>query len=142
MSCKKGTNAKKKGCKGSRRKFLGIAILATIPFLTARFAFAAERETTLTVYTFRAPGICPACDATRPIVARLAREYPIDFVYRDDPGSRVLCAESGVDRFPTFIMRSTRPGESPREIMRWSGTQELERRVRSAFRFAALSPRR
>lgn len=135
--------SKQKECKGSRRKFLSAAFWGTlIPFLASRLAFGKESETTLTVYTFRGSGICPACDAARPIVARLSKEYPIDFVYRDDPGARVLCAEANVDRFPTFILRSTRLGDAPREIMRWNGTQELERRVRSAFRFAAISPRR
>ncbi len=130
------------GCKGSRRQFLGAAALGMIAFLATGLAFGKESGPTLTVYTFRASGICPACDSARPIVARLAKEYPIDFVYRDDPGARVLCAASRVDRFPTFILRAPRPDAEPREIMRWSGTQDLERRVRSAFRYAALPPRR
>ncbi|MBQ4194753.1 MAG: thioredoxin family protein, partial [Thermoguttaceae bacterium] len=58
----------------------------------------------LVVYTFRAPGVCPACDRARPVAVRLANEYPIEFAYRDDPSGAALARARNVTAFPTFTV--------------------------------------
>lgn len=112
--------------------------LAIAAILTAAVCGAAEPSAKLTVYTFRTPGICPACDAARPVSIRAARVYPLEFVYRDDPRGAARCMAAGVDRFPTFILETTDATGATREAARWSGANDLARKIRAAFR---LKPR-
>ena len=130
-----------------RKKKLVFSVLATLAVVVAAFlgrvgtASAVEPErATLAVYTYRTPGICPGCDAARPIMTRLSAFYPIEFVYVEDPESRTRLAADGVDRFPTFVLTLRDSGEASREVLRWSGAADLERRVRTAFRIVGVVP--
>ena len=130
-----------------RKKKFAFSVLTTLAVVVGAFfgavgtASAVEPErATLAVYTYRTPGICPGCDAARPIMTRLSAFYPIEFVYVEDPESRARLAADGVDRFPTFILTLRRPDDEPREIVRWSGAADLERRVRRAFRGVGVVP--
>ena len=121
--------------------YAAFAIVVAAVFGQTETASAVEPETaTLAVYTYRTPGICPGCDAARPIMTRLSAFYPIEFVYVEDPESRARLAAAGVDRFPTFVLTLRDSGEAPREIVRWSGAADLERRVRRAFRGVGVVP--
>ena len=123
------------------RVYAAFAVIVAAFFGQVGTASAVEPETaTLAVYTYRTPGICPGCDAARPIMTRLSAFYPIEFVYVEDPESRTRLAADGVDRFPTFILTLRRPDDEPREIVRWSGAADLERRVRRAFRIVGVVP--
>ena len=123
-----------------RTAFALLAALMLAP-LAARAAqpTADAPRYALVVYTFRAPGVCPACDRARPAVARLANEYPIEFAYRDDPSGAALAGARNVTAFPTFtVVRRDAAGE--REVERWLGAQDVERRIRAAFARRGVKP--
>ena len=95
----------------------------------------------LLAFSYREPGRCPPCDRARPIVERLAREYPIRFVYWDDPRGAAEARRRAVDRFPTFaLVRRSEFGED-RELVRWSGALDVERRIREVFARFGFDPR-
>ena len=87
----------------------------------------------LLVFTWREPGICPPCDRARPILRTLEREYPIVRVYNEGENAQAQRALWRVDRYPTFILVARSAYGKPREVVRWSGADDLERRVRVAF---------
>ena len=123
-----------------RTAFALLAALMLAP-LAARAAqpTADAPRYALVVYTFRAPGVCPACDRARPVAVRLANEYPIEFAYRDDPSGAALAGARNVTAFPTFtVVRRDAAGE--REIERWLGAQDVERRIRAAFARRGVKP--
>ena len=116
--------------------FLAVLVLAP---LAANAKAADAPRYTLVVYTFRAPGVCPACDRARSAVARLANEYPIEFAYRDDPSGAALANARNVTAFPTFtVVRRDAAGE--REVERWLGAQNVELRIRAAFARRGIKP--
>ena len=118
--------------------FLAALVLAPLAANAAQPTADAPRYA-LVVYTFRAPGVCPACDRARPAVARLANEYPIEFAYRDDPSGAALAGARNVTAFPTFtVVRRDAAGE--REVERWLGAQDVERRIRAAFARRGIKP--
>lgn len=118
--------------------FLAALMLAPLAARAAQPTADAPRYA-LVVYTFRAPGVCPACDRARPAVARLANEYPIEFAYRDDPSGAALAGARNVTAFPTFtVVRRDAAGE--REVERWLGAQDVERRIRAAFARRGVKP--
>ena len=118
--------------------FLAALLLAPLAARAAQPTEDAPRYA-LVVYTFRAPGVCPACDRARPSVARLANEYPIEFAYRDDPSGAALAGARNVTAFPTFtVVRRDAAGE--REVERWLGAQDVERRIRAAFARRGVKP--
>ncbi len=90
----------------------------------------------LVVYTYKTPGVCVHCDKIRQIVQRLAREYPIEQVYRDDPDGAKRAREKRVALFPTFTLVKRSPFDGEREIERWVGSYDVERKIRAAFRNA------
>ena len=126
----------------TRRLGLVLVMAATLAtavcarLATANDASIAPREElALTVYTYKTPGICPACDATRPVTTRLARERRVDFVYRDTTAGLARSRADGVELFPTFVVaRRSRDG-AWLELARWSGSRDLERRL-ARFGFA------
>ena len=105
-----------------------------------RLARGADCSYELIVFTFREPGVCLPCDRARPIAQRLAKEYPIRFEYFGDPTGDAARAIWRVDRAPTFILTSIPNYGEPREILRWSGADDLERRVRTAFARVCVRP--
>ena len=118
--------------------FLAALLLAPLAARAAQPTEDAPRYA-LVVYTFRAPGVCPACDRARPSVVRLANEYPIEFAYRDDPSGAALAGARNVTAFPTFtVVRRDAAGE--REVERWLGAQDVERRIRAAFARRGIKP--
>ena len=118
--------------------FLAALMLAPLAARAAQPTADAPRYA-LVVYTFRTPGVCPACDRARPSVARLANEYPIEFAYRDDPSGAALAGARNVTAFPTFtVVRRDAAGE--REVERWLGAQDVERRIRAAFARRGIKP--
>ena len=118
--------------------FLAALLLAPLAARAAQPTEDAPRYA-LVVYTFRAPGVCPACDRARPSVVRLANEYPIEFAYRDDPSGAALAGARNVTAFPTFtVVRRDAAGE--REVERWLGAQDVERRIRAAFARRGVKP--
>ena len=118
----------------TRRLGLVLVMAATLAtavcarLATANDASIAPREElALTVYTYKTPGICPACDATR--------ERRVDFVYRDTTAGLARSRADGVELFPTFVVaRRSRDG-AWLELARWSGSRDLERRL-ARFGFA------
>lgn len=133
-----------------KKKRFVVGLCATLALVVAAFfggnaaisATEPEESATLTVYTYRTAGICPGCDAARPIMTRMAAVYPVEFVYVEEPGARARLLAAGVDRFPTFILTLDDSEEAPREVLRWSGAADLERRVRAAFRLVGVVPGR
>ena len=118
--------------------FLAALVLAPLAANAAQPTADAPRYA-LVVYTFRTPGVCPACDRARPAVARLANEYPIEFAYRDDPSGAALAGARNVTAFPTFtVVRRDAAGE--REVERWLGAQNVELRIRAAFARRGIKP--
>ena len=118
--------------------FLAALLLAPLAARAAQPTEDAPRYA-LVVYTFRTPGVCPACDRARPSVVRLANEYPIEFAYRDDPSGAALAGARNVTAFPTFtVVRRDAAGE--REVERWLGAQDVERRIRAAFARRGVKP--
>ncbi|MBQ2555215.1 MAG: thioredoxin family protein [Thermoguttaceae bacterium] len=118
--------------------FLAALVLAPLAANAAQPTADAPRYA-LVVYTFRTPGVCPACDRARPVAVRLANEYPIEFAYRDDPSGAALARARNVTAFPTFtVVRRDAAGE--REVERWLGAQDVERRIRAAFARRGVKP--
>lgn len=104
--------------------------------------FAASYE--LLAFGYKTPGVCPACDRAKPILKRLARVYPIRFVYVDDAKGQAESRRRGVSRFPTFILARRSFDSRSREYERWTGSRDLERKIRAAFarvRVYPLEPR-
>ncbi len=94
----------------------------------------------LVAHTYKTPGLCAPCDRARPVAKRLADEYPIEFVYADSIHGYSDSRSRGVDRFPTFrLVRRDFRGE--RELLRWSGADMTEQRIREAFRRVGIRPR-
>lgn len=123
----------------NRRTALAFLAAFVLAPLAANAKAADAPQYALVVYTFRAPGVCPACDRARPSVARLAKEYPIEFAYRDDPSGAALANARNVTAFPTFtVVRRDAAGE--REVERWLGAQDVERRIRAAFARRGVKP--
>ena len=119
--------------------FLAALVLAPLAANAANAKAADAPRYALVVYTFRAPGVCPACDRARPVAVRLANEYPIEFAYRDDPSGAALAGARNVTAFPTFtVVRRDAAGE--REVERWLGAQDVERRIRAAFARRGVKP--
>ena len=105
-----------------------------------RLACAADDRCELIVFTFREPGVCPPCDRARPIAQRLAKEFPIRFEYFDDPNGDAARTLWRVDRAPTFILTTIPDYGEPREILRWLGADDVERRIRAAFASVGVRP--
>ena len=92
--------------------FLAALLLAPLAANAANAKAADAPRYALVVYTFRTPGVCPACDRARPAAVRLANEYPIEFAYRDDPSGATLAGARNVTAFPTFtVVRRDAAGE-------------------------------
>lgn len=125
---------------------IGVAALIVAAFVAlASVVHGATPESArgqVTVYTFRTPGVCGACDIARPIVERLAKLYPIEFVHPEDASGDARCRADRVVAFPTFIATHSRADAPMREVFRWSGSRDLERRLLEAFRAMGIAPRR
>ena len=123
-----------------------IIALAAACVVAATAAVAAAREdVALVAFTFRAKGICAACDRARPLLRALAREYPIEFVYadaRETPRDAAKIARARVDRFPTFVAVERSKDGREREIARWRGCDDLERKIRAIFKRLGVKPER
>ena len=123
----------------NRRTALAFLAALVLAPLAANAKAADAPRYALVVYTFRTPGVCPACDRARPVAVRLANEYPIEFAYRDDPSGAALAGARNVTAFPTFtVVRRDAAGE--REVERWLGAQDVERRIRAAFARRGVKP--
>ena len=113
---------------------LAVALCAVLAPTLAQGDDRAPRERIeMLVFTYRATGVCPPCDRARPIAKRLARELPITFLYAEDTTARAQRDVWRVERFPTFILIARESYGRAREIMRWSGALDVERRIRAAF---------
>ncbi len=118
---------------------LALALCLLSLAVSTRQTLAEEPESdrcALVVYTYQTPGVCVHCDKIRPIVQRLKREYPIESVYRDDPDGAKRAKEKRVALFPTFALVKRSATEGEREIERWAGSYDVERKIRTAFRNA------
>ena len=123
----------------NRRTALAFLAALVLAPLAANAKAADAPQYALVVYTFRTPGVCPACDRARPVAVRLANEYPIEFAYRDDPSGAAIAKARNVTAFPTFtVVRRDAAGE--REVERWLGAQDVERRIRAAFARRGIKP--
>lgn len=87
------------------------------------------------------PGRNPACDAARPTLRRLGRDFRIETVRVETRSGREAVRNWDVRRFPTFVLvekTPVGPGRLDGEIERWSGSFDLDRRIRDAFRRAEV----
>ncbi len=87
------------------------------------------------------PGRDPACDAARPTLRRLGRDFRIETVRVETRSGREAVRNWDVRRFPTFVLvekSPVGPGRLDGEIERWSGSFDLDRRIRDAFRRAEV----
>lgn len=87
------------------------------------------------------PGRDPACDAARPTLRRLGRDFRIETVRVETRSGREAVRNWDVKRFPTFVLvekSAVGPGRLDGEIERWSGSFDLDRRIRDAFRRAEV----
>lgn len=87
------------------------------------------------------PGRNPACDAARPTLRRLGRDFRIETVRVETRSGREAVRNWDVRRFPTFILvekSPVGPGRLDGELERWSGSFDLDRRIRDAFRRAEV----
>lgn len=87
------------------------------------------------------PGRNPACDAARPTLRRLGRDFRIETVRVETRSGREAVRNWDVRRFPTFVLvekSPVGPGRLDGEIERWSGSFDLDRRIRDAFRRAEV----
>lgn len=87
------------------------------------------------------PGRNPACDAARPTLRRLGRDFRIETVRVETRSGREAVRNWDVKRFPTFVLvekTPVGPGRLDGEIERWSGSFDLDRRIRDAFRRAEV----
>lgn len=87
------------------------------------------------------PGRNPACDAARPTLRRLGRDFRIETVRVETRSGREAVRNWDVKRFPTFVLvekSPVGPGRLDGEIERWSGSFDLDRRIRDAFRRAEV----
>ena len=87
------------------------------------------------------PGRNPACDAARPTLRRLGRDFRIETVRVETRSGREAVRNWDVRRFPTFVLvekSPVGPGRIDGEIERWSGSFDLDRRIRDAFRRAEV----
>lgn len=87
------------------------------------------------------PGRDPACDAARPTIRRLEREFRIETVRVETRSGRETARNWDVKRFPSFVLvekSAVGPGRLDGEIERWSGSFDLDRRIRDAFRRAEV----
>ncbi len=87
------------------------------------------------------PGRNPACDAARPTLRRLGRDFRIETVRVETRSGREAVRNWDVRRFPTFVLvekSPVGPGRLDGEIERWSGSFDLDQRIRDAFRRAEV----
>ncbi len=87
------------------------------------------------------PGRNPACDAARPTLRRLGRDFRIETVRVETRSGREAVRNWDVRRFPTFVLvekTPVGPGRLDGELERWSGSFDLDRRIRDAFRRAEV----
>ena len=87
------------------------------------------------------PGRNPACDAARPTLRRLGRDFRIETVRVETRSGREAVRNWDVRRFPTFVLvekTPVGPGRIDGELERWSGSFDLDRRIRDAFRRAEV----
>lgn len=87
------------------------------------------------------PGRNPACDAARPTLRRLGRDFRIETVRVETRSGREAVRNWDVRRFPTFVLvekSPVGPGRLDGEIERWSGSFDLDRRIHDAFRRAEV----
>ncbi|MBR4833082.1 MAG: hypothetical protein IKU86_01955, partial [Thermoguttaceae bacterium] len=87
------------------------------------------------------PGRNPACDAARPTLRRLGRDFRIETVRVETRSGREAVRNWDVKRFPTFVLvekTSVGAGRLDGEIERGSGSFDLDRRIRDAFRRAEV----
>lgn len=87
------------------------------------------------------PGRDPACDAARPTLRRLGRDFRIETVRVETRSGREAVRNWDVRRFPTFVLvekSPVGPGRLDGELERWSGSFDLDRRIRDAFRRAEV----
>lgn len=87
------------------------------------------------------PGRDPACDAARPTLWRLGRDFRIETVRVETRSGRETVRNWDVKRFPTFVLvekSPVGPGRLDGELERWSGSFDLDRRIRDAFRRAEV----
>lgn len=87
------------------------------------------------------PGRNPACDAAQPTLRRLGRDFRIETVRVETRSGREAVRNWDVRRFPTFVLvekSPVGPGRLDGEIERWSGSFDLDRRIRDAFRRAEV----
>lgn len=107
--------------------------LAQDPYLEPRYALVA--------YTFKESGKCSACDVARPVAERLAKEYPIGFVYCDNPRGAKIARENYVSFFPTFTLVKVDGAAPAREVERFVGAREVERQIRAMFARYGIKPK-
>lgn len=76
---------------------------------------------------------CSWCKKAKPIVEKLAGEgYDIRLVDTDSEEGKRDKSRFGVSALPTFILVRDHDGKAE-ELRRWSGTENLEQRIRAAF---------
>lgn len=87
------------------------------------------------------PGRDPDCDAARLTLRRLERDFRIETVRVETRSGREAVRNWDVRRFPTFVLvekSPVGPGRLDGELERWSGSFDLDRRIRDAFRRAEV----
>ncbi|MDD3588630.1 MAG: hypothetical protein PHQ75_15715, partial [Thermoguttaceae bacterium] len=112
----------------------GNAPIKSWPVQSARAYFdsPAANYDDLCLFFFVGPG-CSACDAAKPAIAKLAKEgYTIETIDASTPDGKQTCNECRVRVWPTYLLcRDT--GSKYLALERWSGSDSVEQRVKSAF---------